>query len=51
MSDERKDRDLQTILSEDGKSSIMFDKSKAEEHRTDRETAMDHLCPQPCSNT
>ena len=39
---ERKDRDLQTILSEDGKSSLMFDKARAEEHRTERATAFDH---------
>ena len=39
---ERKDRDLQTILSLDGKSSRMFDRSKATEHRTERATAFDH---------
>ena len=42
MSNERKDRDLQTVLSIDGKSSLMFDVSRAEEHRTERETALDH---------
>ena len=30
---ERKDRDLQTILSEDGKTSMFFDKARATEHR------------------
>ena len=38
----RADLDLQTILSIDGKSSRMFDKAKAEEHRTERATAFDH---------
>ena len=38
----RADRDLQTVLSIDGKSERMFDKSKAVEHRTERETALDH---------
>lgn len=38
----RADRDLQTIFSEDGKSFCMFDKSRAEEHRTERATAFDH---------
>ena len=39
---ERKGRDLQVVLSVDGKSSLMFDKSKATEHRTERATALDH---------
>ena len=38
----REDRVLQRILSVDGKSERMFDKNKAEEHRTERETAFDH---------
>ena len=39
---ERKDRDLQTVFSIDGKSKHMFDKSKAEEHRTERTSGFDH---------
>ena len=39
---QREDRDLQTILSIDGKSSRMFDKSRAEEHRTERTSGFDH---------
>ena len=39
---ERKDRDLQVVLSEDGKESRVFDKARAEEHRTERTTAFDH---------
>ena len=39
---EREGRVLQRILSIDGKSERMFDKNKAEEHRTERETGFDH---------
>ena len=40
---ERKDRDLQTILSEDGKTSMFFDKARATEHRAEeRATGFDH---------
>ena len=38
----REGRVLQRILTEDGKSERMFDKNKAEEHRTERETGFDH---------
>ena len=38
----REDRVLQRILSVDGKSERVFDKNKAEEHRTERETGFDH---------
>ena len=39
---ERKDRDIQGILSEDGKTSLMFDKGKATEHRSEPINAHDH---------
>ena len=39
---ERKDRDLQTVLSVDGKSERVFDRSKATEHRTERTSGFDH---------
>ena len=39
---EREDRDLQTVLSIDGKGYRMFDKSKATEERTERTTGLDH---------
>ena len=39
---ERAGRDLQRVLSEDGKSSCLFDKARATEHRTERESAFDH---------
>ena len=42
MTTARADRDLQTVLSIDGKSSRMFDKARAEEHRTERATGFDH---------
>ena len=39
---ERKDRDLQVCLSEDGKESRCFDKSKAVEYKTEPISAFDH---------
>ena len=38
----RADRDLQRVLSEDGKTDCLFDKARATEHRTERATGFDH---------